>query len=443
MINLFEHYDHASADLLRSQVIAKLKIPSVAMFDDGFLPQEVSSPIQYYCDFNRNHQPLYFDRLPLPRFWKINSKANAGEVFDLNQKRADLIYSSNDNSRNIKEVHWLNSDGSISWVDHYNRYGDMFAKTYYDNGREAFVKYFDQNGNQVMSWNCISGDFWLSDGANERHFPSREAFMAYFLQQRHYSLDQVVYNTLNRSMMVTLQLPHTGSESDVLFWHERTEEKLPANMQYLIDNPTRTKHIIFQNYPDWQRLNGSLPTNTENVDFKYLGMIYPHTRSNSLQQRALILTNSDQIEQLDTLVKLLPNLEFNIAAVTEMSGKLLSFGDRKNVNVYPTVSRDRLKDLMAKCDVYFDINRGDEILDAVRGAFEQNMLILGFEDTLHDRKFVALENVFTKDEVANMAQVTLTALVKPEEMKRLIDKQRKLAGDVLATDYQRVFGELK
>jgi accessory Sec system glycosyltransferase GtfB len=442
MINLFEHYDQASADLLRSQVIAKLKIPSVAMFDNGFLPQEVDSPIQHYCDFNRNQQPLYFDKLPLPRYWKIKSKANSGEVYDLNQKRADLIYSSNDNSRSIKEVHWLNPDGSISWVDHYNRYGAMFAKTYYENGREAFVKYFDQKGKQVMAWNCISGDFWL-EGSYERHFTSREAFMAYYLQQSHYKLDHVLYNTLNRSMMVTLQLPKNGSESDILFWHERTSNKLPGNMQYLIDNQTRTKHIVFQNYLDWQNRNQFLPKHTDNVDFQYLGIVYPHPRGNSLQQRALILTNSDQIEQLDTLVKLLPNLEFNIAAVTEMSGKLLSFGDLKNVNVYPTVSRGRLKELMAKCDIYFDINYGNEILDAVRGAFEQNMLILGFEDTLHDRQFVAPENIFTKGEADKMAQVTLKALVKPQEMKRLVDEQRKLAGDVLAADYQRAFGEWK
>lgn len=440
MINLFEHFDTASADFLRSQIIAKIKIPSVAIFDDGFLPKEVDSPISKFCHFNQNHQPLYFDKIPLPKFWRIDSRADHGAAYDLNQKRADVIYSSNNNTRIVKEVRWLANDGSLSWVDHYNRYGERYAKTYYENGRASYEKYY-RAGKQVMAWNCIEGDFWLKTNGYDRHFASREAFMAYYLQSAHYKLDHVFYNTLNRSMAVTMQLPKTGS--DVLFWHERTNDEIPGNMQYLVEHETRTKHIVFQNYVDWQRRNEFLPTDTGNVDFRYLGMIYPHPRSNHMQQRALILTNSDQVEHLEDLVKLLPNLEFNVAAMTEMSGKLLRFGDYQNVNVYPTVSQQRLKSLMAKCDVYFDINHGNEILDAVRGAFEQNMLILGFTNTIHNRQFIAPENVFKTSEVNRMAQVTLNALIKPKEMTRLIDEQRRLAGDVLATDYQQVLGELK
>lgn len=441
MINLFEHYDVASADLLRSEIIAKIKVPSVAIFDDGFLPKEVDSPIQHYCQFNRHHQPLYFDKLPLPKYWKINSVAGSGTVYDLNQKRAEITYSSADNSRIIKEVRWLNLAGQVNWVDHYNRYGERFAKTYYENGRAVFEKYFKNSDHQVMAWNCLKGDFWLKVDGYERHFASRADFVAYYLQQRQYPLNHVIYNTLNVSLAVTMNLPKSGS--DILFWHEKTADQLPGNMQYLVDNETRTKHVIFQNYTDWQQRDRFLPKEPGHVDFQYLGMIYPHPRSNKLQQRGLILTNSDQVEQLDKLVKLLPNFEFNVTAVTEMSGKLLQFGDLPNCNVYPTVSQQRLKQLMADCDVYFDINHGDEILDAVRGAFEQNMLIVGFNETLHNRKFVAPENVFKKNAVKQMAQVVLTALVKPEEMKQLVDTQRQLAGDVLIEDYQRVFGEFK
>lgn len=441
MINLFEHFDTASADFLRSQIIAKIKIPSVVIFDDGFLPKEVDSPIEYYCHFNRHHKPLYFDKLPVPKFWRINSQSAQGSVYDLNQKRADIIYSSDDNTRIVKEVHWLADDGSISWVDHYNRYGERFAKTYYENGRAAYEKYFDRDGQEVMSWNSVKGDFWLKLNGIQRHFASREEFVAYYLQKQDYPLDQIFYNTLNRSLSVILKLPKPGN--DVLFWHERTNDQLPGNMQFLIQHDTRTKHIVFQNYNDWQRRDQFIPSDTGYVDFRYLGVVYPHPRSNHMQQRALILTNSDQIEQLDSLVNLLPNLEFNIASVTEMSDKLLRLGDNNNVNLYPTVRRGRLRKLMASCDVYFDINHGNQILDAVRGAFEQNMLILGFEDTIHNRQFIAPENIFARNEVRRMAQVTLNALVKPKEMTRLVDEQRRLASDVLATDYQKVLGELK
>lgn len=374
MINLFEHFDTVSADLLRSQYIAKLKIPTVAMYDDGFLPKEVDSPIQYFCKFSNNHQPLYFDKLPLPKYWRIMSTASKGEVFDLAQKRADIIYSSGNNTRLIKEVHWLAPAGTISWVDHYNRHGERFARTYYEQGEPVQRKYYNNEGQVVIDWNLQTNDLFLTTSHLQRHFASLADFTVYYLRLRHYSLDHVLYNTLNQALAVSLRLPNNGE--DVLFWHEKIDDKLPGNMQFLIDNSTRTKHVIFQNYRDWQRQKQFIPTETGDIDFQYLGMIFPHPRSNNLQPNALILTNSDQIEQLAQLVKLLPNVHFNVASITEMSGKLLAYQDYPNVSLYPVVSDQRLKQLMANNDVYLDVNYGSEILDAVRGAFEQNMLVL-------------------------------------------------------------------
>lgn len=440
MINLFEYYDRASADFLRSQYIAKVAVPSVAIHDDGFLPKEVDSPIQYFCKFSNNHPPLYFDKLPRPRFWRIMSKSMSGELFDLAKKRADIIYSDGSNTRIIKEVRWLAEDGHISWVDHYNRHGERFAKTYYEGGQAALTKYFDNQGRQVITWNHHAGDVFLNTKTEQRHFPSLADFMAYYLQLRHYKLDQVFYNTLNQSLAVTMKLPKPGN--DVLFWHERVGNEIPGNMKFLHDNATRTKHIVFQNYQDWLRHDQFLPAASDNVDFRYLGVIYPHPRSNNLHPNALILTNSDQIEQLEQLVKLLPNVHFSIAAVTEMSAKLMAYQDFKNVDLFPTVSNQRLKKLMADNDIYLDINYGDEILDAVRGAFEQNMLILGFKDTFHNPQFITPDNMFEKGNAQAMAQQILRALVQPATMKNLIDNQRQMAGDVQVAEFKKATGDL-
>lgn len=439
MINLFEHFDTASADFLRSQYIAKMKIPAVAMYDDGFLPKEVDSPIQYFCKFSNNQSALYFDKLPLPKYWRIMSTAAKGEVFDLTHKRADVIYSSNNNTRLIKEVHWLDENGQISWIDHYNRHGERFAKTYYEAGHPVQRKYYNCESQVVIDWNLQANDLFLNSEGKQRHFANLADFMVYYLQLRHYSLDHVLYNTLNQSLEVSLRLPNSGS--DILFWHEKTGSQLPGNMQFLINHEGRTKTIVFQDYLDWQRRAEFMPADQRGMNFEYLGMIYPHPRSNHLQPNALVLTNSDQIEGLSDLVKLLPNVHFNVAAVTEMSGKLMAFQDFPNVDLYPTVSDPQLKKLMAKNDVYLDINYGDEILDAVRGAFEQNMLVVGFADTLHNKHFIDDANVFKKGDARAMAQQILAALVSPSRMKALIDHQRLVAGDVKVDDYQRILGD--
>ncbi len=240
---------------------------------------------------------------------------------------------------------------------------------------------------------------------------------------------------------MTLRLPADSGE-DMLVWHEKLGDELPGNMQFLIDNDTRTTKVAFQDYADWQTKQDLIPKDSK-LDFMYLGMIYPHPRANQLRSQALILTNSDRIDQLETLVKLMPNVTINIAAVTEMSGKLLAFGDNDNVEVYPQVSHAKVLELISNCDIYLDINRENEILDAVRGAFEQNMLILGFKETLHEPQFVARQNVYDSTEGAArlMAQKVLSALVKPELMGNLIDEQRRSAGDVWPKDYQRILGD--
>lgn len=87
MLNLFDNFDQASFDLLRSQRSAQIKIPTVVINDDGFLPTEVESPIKFFGQYNKNRSPLYFDQIPVPKYWRILSTASQGEIYDLDQKR--------------------------------------------------------------------------------------------------------------------------------------------------------------------------------------------------------------------------------------------------------------------------------------------------------------------------------------------------------------------
>ena len=125
-------------------------------------------------------------------------------------------------------------------------------------------------------------------------------------------------------------------------------------------------------------------------------MIYPERRQNLGWARALIVTNSDQLEQLQTIMTVLSKVHFDIAALTAMSAKLLAFGEHDNVTIYPNISLSRLEALFGDDDILLDINYGDEVLDTVRRAFEQDMLILRFDSTIHQDQYVALQNTFSK-----------------------------------------------
>lgn len=442
MINLIENWDRPSLDLVRSLNIAHLNIPTVIINDNGFLPESIDSPVQFFCKLNSNHAPLYFDQITLPnRYWRIEGNAQNACVLDMTTKRADISYLHQDNSRIVKTVTWYDGQGKVAIIDHYNQHGFRFAQTLCQAGNPVLKRFYDRDGQVVITQHLPVGSIFLRYGATERHFPNISSFIVFYLKLRQYKLDHLLYNTLNFAQQVSLNLKDNGD--DILFWHEKTGNELPGNMKFVMENKTRTKHVIFQRYNDWQRLKGTLgPDASQYVDFHYLGTIFPHPRVNHIRPNALIFTNSDQIVQLEELVKLLPNVHFTIAAITEMSDKLLAFQRYQNVTLYPEVNGDQIKKLIADNDIYLDINKGNEIVDAVRGAFEQNMLILGFKDTLHNPQFVAEQNVYQADQVRDMARKILSALVKPKLMKDLIDTQRREAGDVIDKDYQQMIGEL-
>ena len=437
MINLFENFNADSADLLRSELYAKINIPSVAIHDNGFLPEEVDSPIKFYCGFRKEGHPLYFDKVPLPKYWRIEATGQNANVYDLNHKRAEIIYNSTDNTREVTEVRWLDDNGAISWIEHYNNVGQLFAKTFYNQGKATLRKYFNQSGKEVIVQNLEVGDIFLNYRWCHKHFANIAEFVVFYLKERKYNLDHIFYNTLNESLSVSLGVDTAGG--DIMLWHEPTGNALPGNMDFLMKTKTRTKYIFFQNYREWQKSKSLIPEDTGNVKFDFFGMVYPHPRSNQLRRKALIMTNSDQIEHLKEVVEAMPDIEFNIAAVTTMSDKLLAFKKYANVKVYPNVSRKKTVELFNECDVYFDINHQNEILNSVRIAFEQNMLIVGFNNTLHQPKYISEKAVFAPDNVQGMKELVETSLNDRIIMKDNIDYQRKMAGDISVDEFKKTF----
>ena len=59
-----------------------------------------------------------------------------------------------------------------------------------------------------------------------------------------------------------------------------------------------------------------------------------------------------------------------------MSTVLTSLEHYPNAKLYPTIKRDMVEELYQRCDIYLDINEGGEILNAVRTAFDYNLLLV-------------------------------------------------------------------
>ena len=169
-----------------------------------------------------------------------------------------------------------------------------------------------------------------------------------------------------------------------------------------------------------------------------LGYIYPFEKENEHKPEVLICTNSDRIAHIEKIVEAIPELHFTIAAITEMSSKLMSMDSYSNVSLYPGVKMHVLDELFKGCDFYLDINHESEIVSAVRTAFLHNHLIFGFRETLHNPSYIAEEHIYAMDDVDQMIY-DLKGIVLD---KKLIDEHIRLQHETAMLENAETYGEI-
>lgn len=436
MIQLFDVYNQESQDLHYSLTATGLSDLTVVIEPDGFLPDGVVSPFTYYLGYDRG-KPLYFNQVPVPDFWEIAGNNQFGTINDLNQERAVIHFADGLQARLVKKVEWKTPAGRIFQVDHYNRFGACFAKTTFDaSGQAIMTSYRNVDQKEVILENHVTGDILLTlEGQGLRHFSGRVAFIIDFLQGLKVNLDHLLFNTLSTSFLTSFHLPDKSGQ-DILVWQEPLHDDIPGNMQLILENDQlRAKTIIIPDYATYER-GLQLTDEKFHHKFSHLGYHYHFKRDNFVRPDALIVTNSDQLEQVEKLVESLPRVTFRIAAVTEMSSKLLDMLRYPNVVLYQNASPQKIQELYQLSDIYLDINYGNELLQAVRQAFEHNQLVLAFEETAHNRRYIAPNHIFAKEAVDDMIQTIDLALSNVKEMGRALGEQGYHANYVDPITYQ-------
>lgn len=203
-------------------------------------------------------------------------------------------------------------------------------------------------------------------------------------------------------------------------------------MQVLLDGHSRrTSKIYVQKKEAYEKLI-ELGANRDIV--KPLGFVYNFEKENQHTNNILICTNSDRIEKLNELVVCMPNMKFHVCALTEMSQKLMSFEKYDNVHLYPGCKASEILNLFNTCDYFLDINYENEIVDATKEAFLHNLLILGFNQTIHNRKYVLPDFVFDANNYQDMTRVILDA----SHLDMNLERQRNVAMTQNVQDYRNI-----
>lgn len=444
MLNIIDQYNRASRIFLTSLWQAGFQHPSLSLEDDGYLPDHVFSVYQYFMgeidqDFQeisslKDRQPRYFNEVPVPRYWEIAGDNQSAKITDFHHLRAKIFYAEPLHLRQVKRVDWYDDEGIVRLVDCYNKYGRKFAEMIFD-AKQTPVQtiFYHVQGYEVIILNHVTQDIILNDQNQFRKFNNYLELVHFFLNECLEYPQDVIFNTLSYSFFVAHQRKKPGR--NLLFWQENIGDQVPGNMLSLLSASNYRGEVIVPNRLTYQKLT-SMVDHAKHEQLHLLGYCYPHPEDKKGGHRVLICTNSDQIEQLHAIVTSLPQLEFHIAALTEMSTKLVAFEQFKNVFLYPNVAPDKMKDLWRRSDIYLDINRGNEILSAVEQAYLNHLIILAFEETLHNEAYVAPQHCFGLHRLDSLIETLDRVSSDPQWAHQALTLQKYHANEISIEEFQ-------
>lgn len=430
IVLLLDNYGEDSQKLHNSFKLAGKNYPVFVIEEDGFLPEDVTSVFSYFLgDFknakNIPGKPLYFNRIKVPEYWEISGSNSIGSVHNLNKERAKIFYSEPKHKRLVKVVDWYDDRGVVRSSDHYNRYGALYARTIFNaKGQKVNKSHFSADGREIVMENYVTKDIILNDGNIVKIFKTKQNYIKYVLEKAGYTGCRIFYNTLSTSFFVSQSLPENG-KGDVLFWQEPVNNEIPGNMTSILNGTSpRTAKVMVQRMDSYDKM---LALGASAKVISPLGFIYPFKKENRGKKEALICTNSDNIAEINTLVEALPEVHFSIAALTEMSSKLMSLDKYSNVSLYPGVKMKVLDELFEEADFYLDINHESEIVSAVEKAFLHNHLIFAFKETLHNPRYVIKKNIFAKEQVKELILAIKSSIGNTGLLNEELEQQRAFA----------------
>ena len=404
MVVVFDKFTESTKKLTETLHALDFEAKILVLERNGFLLSGILSPYEFFVS-GQNHEvyvekDLFYDFLEVPEFWEIRADGIWGAIYDMGCKKASIYFTDPIEKRNVQRVEWCAENGWVYKIDFYNKYGLKYFSEFLGlNGEvESRVFYSDRNQEVIVEQPGNDVITLFEDGRVKAYFTSYDQFLAFYLDEAGLG------------------------EKYVLFM--QGEESAP-----LLDIKPDGKHdwkcVLFPNQGLLDKYINRIGEN----GYRFYAVPEVYSR-NYAKGEVLILTASDQLERIEYLIHELPDVMFHIAANTQVSNNLYKLAEQSNVKVYPQISKQDLNMLWDKCDFYLDINYYREIYDAVDSAHQKNLLIMGFENTLHDRELVAEECVFSRADREKMAltikslagnsALIQTLLVKQQEKKREI-----------------------
>lgn len=365
--------------------------------------------------------PLFWLDLKTPPYHSFKSSdMRTGEICDGEDIKARVFFREPWEDQSIEYIDWLrNADVYVR--EFYNKSGIKTSEALLGNESEILVTYYDEKGHpSIIHW-PENDTVFVKTKAGEQYYGSMEEFNRAFLHDMMGVHDD---RTICFYEPEVLRYIPDGSKNILLLFENTSGElKNPYFLEKLSVIATLQSGSSDRIRKD---VSGKLPRIIE------LGTII-NSPTGQRTPDALIVTRSQNIEQLQRLVEGLPELHFHIAAGTMMAPGLMEYGRYENVTLYPNYSRAKIMDLMGKCALYLDINHYLEYEGIIYAAQKADRLIYAFDNTVHQRERLPERNIFKVHETDEMIKEIRSVVNDSQRFEESLVRQRKI---ISITDQQ-------
>lgn len=381
MINLFQTYNQDAWDIHYTQLRQGKDYPTIVIEDDGFLPSDVTS-IYHFLRYNTcEYNPLHLNDLTLPLAYEVEREGADFFIMSNDMIVGRVILQGEPIERVVKEVWWLSPARYPYKKDYYNQYGYCFkTETYVKDLGLVSTSYYSVSGEVLLDENHLVGSILYKN----RLYLNKLSLYNKCLAELGYSKEPITFNHLGTPLEIVLSSLENGH--DLIFQEEISDSSIPENLQYVICNSDKINLSVTN------RSTYSVLEKLSKVQFMML--LVPSKSEIGSFKDVLITTQTDQLTSIEDFVQQLPDLEFHIAAPTQMSSKLLDLNSYSNVHLYPNISSENLDDLFTKCGLFLDIAMSPTVFDANRRSLENSLLRVGLIG-VSTGKYISDANLFS------------------------------------------------
>lgn len=348
-------------------------------------------------------KPLFFNDLEVPDLWECWTLGITTYLFDGEERRANVVLRGDILSRTVDRVEWFGHGEEIASIDFYNRYGWRSKRSLLTEAGQPYLDiYLNRQQEEVLLHFVSQGTFLHQTPEGRDHlYANKEELQRAVLEQLLPEDEAILL--LDKSLLdVVKEIPKERLAYCARDAHDLDEIKERVGQILLVED-------------------GFLGEEKDGITV-LSGMV--DVEQESFQPEALVMTASQEVEGLSSLVHQFPQVTFHIAALTAMGPKLTDLAARPNVRLYPGISLGNYESLLARCSIYLDCNQGEEVWSSSLHALENGQVLFGLKSTVHQEAYKELSTI--TDTVEEMEHQLEALVQQPDTFNALLREQGRI-----------------